>query len=33
MKYTTLLHIHPRQVQAAIQSNAVYHGIHDVIAH
>ena len=28
-----LLHIDPSQVQAAIQENAFYHGIHNVIAY
>ena len=33
MECTTLLHIDPSQVQAAIQENAIYSGIRDVIAH
>ena len=32
MKYMRLSHIDPGQVQAPIQENAIYLGIHDVIA-
>ena len=33
MEYTTLLLIHPSELSAAIQNNAIYHGIQDVIAY
>ena len=33
MKHATLLHIDPSQVSDAIQNNAVYHTIYDVIAY
>ena len=32
MKYATLLHIGPSQVQAPNQSNAIYQALHEVIA-